>query len=234
MDILKQFLLIALLVALPLQAVAASALNPAVAAHLEALTSQGEGTQLTELAMRKLDKPGTATEKMIKEAVKPMIPYLDASVRQADRNDVHMGIEGPMCFDAAPKLGLLFRALGLPGYVVACGHHVFMVVQTAETMLIVDPTIRQYFGQDAAPSWVPKVFVGTLSELKALYNRDPGLPVLPYKEIYFNADWPAYRRDSKMLSVRSSLLRSPNSKEFAPLTKYFNACAASHACGPKK
>jgi hypothetical protein len=74
---------------------------------------------------------------------------------------------------------------------------------------------------------VPKIFVGTLSELKALYEKDPGLPVLPYQKIYFNQDWPAVRRDSKMLDRRDSFLSSPDSKEHAPLTEYFNAVPAT-------
>jgi hypothetical protein len=133
-----------------------------------------------------------------------------------------MGIDGPTCFDAAPKLGLLLRALGLPGWVAAAGHHVFLIAEAPEAILLIDPTIRQYFGQNRAPDWVPHIFVGTLSELRALYAREPGLPVLPYQEIYFHPEWTAVRHDSRMLGRRDKLLRSPMNQEHAPLTEFLN------------
>ncbi len=201
---------------------AGAPLNPAMRAKIAALASEGEGTHVTEALLRRGDKPGTELEAKLKRAAAAAAPFLDASVKEAPWNDSHMGIAGPSCFDAAPKLGLMFRALGLPGWVASCGHHVFMIVEAAEATLLVDPTIRQYFGQDSAPDWVPLVFVGTLSELKALFARDPGLPVLGYQAIYFNPDWPATRKDSKMLSRRGSFLSSPNSSEHQPLTNYFN------------
>lgn len=206
---------------LPSAAFSAS-LNPEMAAKIAALRSEGEGTRVTEELMKRGDKPGTALQRRLQQAANAAIPFLDESVKNADWNETHMGIDGPSCFDAGPKLGLMFRAKGLPGWVAAAGHHVFMIVEAPEATLLIDPTIRQYFGQNHAPAWVPKVFVGTLSELKALYNRDPGLPVLPYQRIYFDPEWPAKRRDSKMLSARSKFLRSTQSREHAPLTEYFN------------
>lgn len=200
----------------------AAELNPNMRARIAAIVSEGEGTVVTEELMRKGNKPGTEIQKKLTQAANAAAPFLNESVRWADWNDSHMGIDGPSCFDAGPKLGLMFRALGLPGWVAAAGHHVFMIVETKDATLLIDPTIRQYFGQDSAPSWVPRVFVGTLSELKALYAREPGLPNLPYNEIYFNPEWPAKRKDSKMLSARGKFLRSINSKEHAPLTEYFN------------
>jgi hypothetical protein len=201
----------------------AAPLNPAIRARIAALTNEGEGKLVTEKLMRLGDNPGTETQRRLMLAAKAAMPYLDESVRQADWNETHMGLDGPVCFDAAPKLGLMFRARGLPGYVASCAHHVFMIVETPEAVLLIDPTIRQYFGQDGAPSWVPQIFVGTLSELKALYARDPNLPVLPYQAIYFNSESPAYRRDSKMLNRRDNFLWLPASKEHAPLTDFFNA-----------
>jgi hypothetical protein len=202
---------------------ASAALEPAVAARLAALTNEGEGTRITEELLRAGDRPGSAEERRLLRAAASAMPYLEESVRRAGWNDVHMGLDGPACFDAAPKLGLLFRAQGLPGYVAASSHHVFLVAETPSATLLVDPTIRQYFGQDAAPAWVPKIFVGTFSELRALYSRDPGLPVLPYQAVYFDPEWPAYRRDSRMLSRRNQLLSSPGSEEQAPLAAYLNA-----------
>lgn len=210
---------------------AEAALNPGIAARIAGLVNEGEGTVITEALLRLGDHPGTQTQRTLQRAAVAATPYLDASVRQAPWNDSHMGLDGPACFDGAPKLGLMFRARGLPGYVAACGNHVFLIAETPEATLLIDPTIRQYFGQDSAPDWVPTIFVGTLSELKALYAKDPGLPVLPYSSIYFNADSPAYRRDSKMLGQRNRFLSSPESTEYAPLTRYFNLGASADHCG---
>ena len=217
---LKQLLFTALLLA-PASAHSAP-LKPAMEAKIAAIRSEGEGTRVTEELLRKGDKPGTATQRRLQAFAAATIPYLDASVSKAPWNDSHMGIEGPSCFDAAPKFGLMLRAMGMPGWVASCAHHVFVIAETPEATLLIDPTIRQYFGHNHAPAWVPKIFVGTLSELKALYSREPGLPVLPYNKIYFDPEWPAQRRDSKMLSARGKFLRSTQSKEHAPLTGYFN------------
>lgn len=204
-------------------AIAGTPLHPAMRERIAALRSEGEGTRVTEELLRKGDKPGTELQKKLQRAANAMAPFLDASVKEAPWNDSHMGIDGPSCFDAAPKLGLMFRAMKLPGWVASCGHHVFMIVETPEVTLLIDPTIHQYFGQNSAPAWVPQIFVGTLSQLKALYAREPGLPVLPYKQIYFNEDYPATRKDSKMLSRRGQFLGSSGSREHQPLTDYFNA-----------
>jgi hypothetical protein len=210
--------LIASLLAPPARA----ALNPGVAARLASLTSEGEGTPVTETLLRRGDHPGTLVEQKLKQVAKAAASYLDASVRNAPWNDSHMGIDGPVCFDGAPKFGLLLRVLRLQGYVAVCGHHVFLIADYPEATLIIDPTIRQYFGQNLAPDWVPRIFVGTLSELKALYERDPGLPVLPYKQIYFSVDDPASRSDRRMLAHRDRLLSQPEGSEYAPLAEYLN------------
>jgi hypothetical protein len=227
---LKIFLASVLFLGTHVSVCEAAPLNSDVASCLARIRGEDSGARITEELLRKGDKPGTAIQRKIRQAAAAAIPYLDESVRKAPWNESHMGIDGPACFDAAPKFALMLRGMGLPGYVAACAHHVFMIVETAEATLLVDPTIRQYFGQTSAPAWVPKIFVGTLSELKALFARDPGLPVLSYQSIYFNPDWPATRRESKMLSRRDKFLRSSGNAEHAPLTTYFNAGTGSFRC----
>ena len=201
---------------------AAAELKPGMRARIAAIRNEGEGTTITENFLKKGDRRGTETQKSLQNIAASARAYLDASVRAGDWNDTRMGIDGPTCFDAAPKFALMLRALGLPGYVVNNDHHVFLVAETKDATLIIDPTIRQYFGQNYAPTWVPQIFVGTLSELRALYAREPGLPVLPYQQIYFDPSWPSERHDSKMISRRNKFLSSPNSREHEPLTDFFN------------
>jgi len=221
----------ALLAAFVLASVSASSpraaeLDPAMRARIAAIANEGEGSVVTEALLRKHDSSSPAArarKAALVEAATAAAPYLDESVRKAGWNDSHMGIDGPVCFDGAPKLGLLLRALGFPVFTAATGSHVFLIAVYPEAMFVVDPTIHQYFGQDAAPEWAPQVFVGTVSELAALYQRDPGVPVLPYRKIYFDAEWPAYRKDSMILSKRDKFLWSPFSAENAPLASFFNA-----------
>lgn len=221
---MKQFLILLLL----LPSISHAALKPSIAKRLASFKNEGDGKEITEALLKKGDKPGTELEKKLKQVAKDVMPYLDSSVRNADWNrELRFGIDGPSCFDAAPKLGVIFRALGLPGYVVARPEHVFMIVETPEVVLLVDPTIRQNFGHDLAPSWVPRIFVGTLSELKALFRRDPQVPNLPYTKFYFDPENPPTRRESKMLDRRDKLLSSPETKEHAPLTEFLNRSTSS-------
>ena len=214
------------LLAFPGSGSRAAELDPAMRARIAAVANEGEGTLVSEALLRKHDSSSSAArarEAALIAAASAAAPYLDESVRKAPWNDARMGIDGPVCFDGAPKLGLMLRALGYPVYTAATGSHVFLIAVYPEAMFLVDPTIHQYFGQDAAPGWVPQVFVGTVSELAALYGRDPGVPVLPYRKIYFDLEWPAYRKDSMIVSKRDRLLWSPFNAENAPLAAYFNA-----------
>jgi hypothetical protein len=200
-----------------------AALNPSMQSRLASLVNEGEGTAVSEALLARGDHPGTDIEKKLRNIARAAEHDLDESVRNADWNDAHFGIDGPACFDGAPKFGLLLRALHLPGYVAASGSHVFLIAQTADAALLIDPTIHQYFGQDSAPDWVPRIFVGTLSELRALYEREPGLPLLPFEKIYFDPEWPASRKDSKMLGQRDRLLSRQSDAEYAPLVRFLNA-----------
>ncbi len=196
----------------------ATTLDPVASARIAAISNDGDGTAVNERLLARGDNPGTDAQRKIMQAAAEATQYLDASVKVSQ----NIGIDGPVCFDAAPKFALMLRGRSLPGYVAYNSHHVYMIAETANAVLLIDPTIRQYFGQDSAPSWVPKIFVGTLSELKALYARDPGLPLLHYQDIYFDAMYPATRSDSRMISVRDSFLSSSESSEYSPLTEYFN------------
>lgn len=115
--------------------------------------------------------------------------------------------------------------MGFPVHTVSTTGHVFLIADYPEGVFIVDPTFRQFLGQDAAPDYVPRIFVGGLSELAAIYERDPNVPVMPYRKIYFDSSWPPTIRDSFLVSSRDSFLWSPMNEEHAPLTAYFNAQA---------
>ena len=205
---------------------ASAQLDPAARERIAALSSAGDGEAVTETLLRRHEGTGpqARAEKaaLIAASIEAM-PYLDESVRHAPDIDPPMGIDGPTCFNAAPKLGMMLRAEGFPVLTVATAGHVFLIARYPDATFIVDPTIRQFLGQDAAPDWVPRIFVGGVSELAALYQKDPGLPVMPYRQIYFNPEWPSAVADSKMIGRRDRFLWSPMSAEHAPLTRYFNA-----------
>jgi hypothetical protein len=210
--------------ALLLPAAHAAGLDPAARARLSALKNEGEGALVSEQALRRRERrtPEAAARKQaLKDAAYRAAPFLDQSVRRYPRNDTGTGLEGKNCFDAAPKLAMMLRAQGWPVYSAHAAGHVFLIADFPEGSFIVDPTIRQFLGEGRV-SWVPLIFVGTVSELAALYARDPGLPVLPYRKIYFDAEWPAYRKDSAMLGKRDALLRSPDGAEYGPIASYFN------------
>lgn len=214
---MKTLILLALLWA---SAANAFGLSADISERLANISTDGDGTELTESALARGDRPGTELSKKLKEIVRGAAGAVNKSVLEAGWNESKMSIDGPVCFDAAPKLALLLRGRGYPAHVTASGHHVFIVLETKEVSLIIDPTIHQYFGQDAAPAWAPQIFVGTLSELKALYARDPGLAVLPYDQVYFNPADKSVRRDSKIVAARTKMTYLSFSSEQAPLIEY--------------
>jgi hypothetical protein len=203
-----------------LTAPASAQLDAAMRARIEAIAPIGPDIEITEALLRRGDASGQKAALAAAAAIATR--YLDASVRAVPTDEARLGIEGANCFDAAPKLGLMLRAKGFPVSTVGAGSHVYLVASFPRGMLVVDPTIRQYFGAAGSPSWVPKIFVGTVSDLAALYAREPARPVLPYRDIYF-PEFGARRKDGKIFSRRSSYLSSPSSQEHAPLTAYFNA-----------
>lgn len=195
-------------------------LDASISERLAGISDEGDGVKLTESGLAKGDRPGSDLAKKLKSVVREAAPYLNKSVLNGGWNESKMSIDGPVCFDAAPKLAMMLRAQGFPAHVAASGHHVFIVLETKDVSLIVDPTIHQYFGQDASPDWAPRIFVGTLSELKALYARDPGVPVMTYDLVYFNPEDPSVRRDTKIVGMRSKLQYLWFNSEQAPLIEY--------------
>ncbi|MBI2362577.1 MAG: hypothetical protein HYV15_04260, partial [Elusimicrobia bacterium] len=73
-----------------------------------------------------------------------------------------MSLDDPCCGVAAPVMGVLLRRAGVPVDAVQAEFHTFLVREAGGQVMVVDPTIRQFFGGKRAPAGVPQVFVGTL------------------------------------------------------------------------
>ncbi len=121
--------------------------------------------QEAELSRRKI---------ILAEAVRTVLPALAASVAAGDWNGPGTTLDKPCCGDAAPKLALLLRGRGHALNVVEAETHYYLMQVVGTGQLIVDPTIRQFFGGPRAPPDVPTVFVGTISELNELFSRRAG------------------------------------------------------------
>lgn len=80
-------------------------------------------------------------------------------------------LDGPCCGDAAPKLAVMLRGRGLPARLVEAEFHYYVILDLPEGQIVVDPTVRQFFGREAAPPSVPTVFVGTVAQLNGLFQR---------------------------------------------------------------
>jgi hypothetical protein len=86
-------------------------------------------------------------------------------------------ISSSRCFEVAPKFGEILKEVGVAtrAYTTNAAH-VFL----KSDELIIDPTIRQFFG--AGAKGIPDVFVGTREELIKLFQSKDALRT--FKEVY--------------------------------------------------
>ncbi|MBI3298427.1 MAG: hypothetical protein HYZ75_09710 [Elusimicrobia bacterium] len=82
-----------------------------------------------------------------------------------------MTLDDPCCGVAAPIFGALLRRAEVPVDVVEAETHVYLLRRLGGELLVVDPSIRQFFGGAKAPAEIPTVFIGTFGELSALFER---------------------------------------------------------------
>lgn len=125
---------------------------------------------------------------VVRGAVERALPALRESVTLGSWSGPHTTLDESCCGDAAPKLAALLRARGIPARLVEAEFHYYVILNLPEGQLVVDPTIRQFFGKKGAPRGVPSVFVGTIGELTALFAHHAAAKTTRYEmhRIYFS------------------------------------------------
>ena len=125
---------------------------------------------------------------VVRGAIERALPALRESVALGSWSGPHTTLDESCCGDAAPKLAALLRSRGIPARLVEAEFHYYVILNLPEGQLVVDPTIRQFFGKKGAPRSVPAVFVGTIGELTALFAHHAAAKTTRYDthRIYFS------------------------------------------------
>lgn len=129
-------------------------------------------------------------------------------------------LDGPCCGDAAPKLAVMLRGHGLPARLVEAEFHYYVMLDLPEGQIVVDPTVRQFFGRGDAPPDVPTVFVGTIPQLHELFRRHASAKTTKYEpsRIYFSD---ARVRETGLLALDDAL-RSGAAAEHEPIRRFLS------------
>jgi hypothetical protein len=137
-------------------------------------------------------------------AVREAAPALRESVAEGYFHEGRMTLCDAVCGDAAPKLALVLQRLGLPVDVVEAEFHYYDLWDHSAGSLIVDPTIRQFFGGRRAPSTVPEVFAGTHAQLNRLFetHRQARTSSQPLERLYFRG---AATRNEKVAELEREM-----------------------------
>ena len=154
----------------------------------------------------------------IRETVEAALPALRESVALGGWLGPSTTLDSSCCGDAAPKLAVLLRARGIPVRLVEAELHYYLILDLPGGQVVVDPTIRQFFGRADAPRDIPQVFVGTTWELQALFHRQAGFKRTRYSapRLYFSE---AVVRERKVAELEAAV-REGSSAEHAPLRRF--------------
>lgn len=155
---------------------------------------------------------------IVRAEVERALPVLRESVALGSWNGPHTTLSESCCGDAAPKLAAILRARGLPARLVEAEFHYYVILDLPEAQIVLDPTIRQFFGKKHAPRGIPDVFVGTLGELGSLFERYKAAKTTRYDtgRIYFSE---AVSREEQLSSVALDIVRG-GPRDLAPLRRY--------------
>ena len=155
---------------------------------------------------------------IVRGVVERALPALRESVALGSWNGPRTTLDESCCGDAAPKLAALLRARGVPARLIESEFHYFVILDLPEGQLIVDPTIRQFFGKKAAPRGVPMVFIGSLAELNALFRHHHGAKTTRYDvpRLYFSY---AHTREEHLKRVEADL-RAGGPQDLEPLRRH--------------
>ena len=153
----------------------------------------------------------------VRRAVEGVIPALRESVTRGGWNGPDTTLDESCCGDAAPKLAALLRAKGVPARLVEAEFHYYVTVDAGDEMIVVDPSVRQFFGKKKAPLTVPTVFVGTIGELTKMYERHRVVKSTRYEpaRIYFSE---AVQREAKLQATIEAIRTNP-AAEYEPLRR---------------
>ncbi len=123
----------------------------------------------------------------VRNAVQRALPALRESVALGSWNGPRTTLDESCCGDAAPKLALLLRAQGVPARLVEAELHYYVLLDLPDGQIVIDPTVRQFFGKKQAPKGIPQVFVGDLAELADFFRRHAAVKTTRYDppRIYF-------------------------------------------------
>lgn len=156
----------------------------------------------------------------VRSAVARALPALRESVALGGWNGPRTTLDESCCGDAAPKLALLLRAQGVPARLVEAEFHYYVLLDLPDGQIVIDPTVRQFFGKKLAPKAVPHVFVGDLAELADFFRRHAAAKTTRYdpSRIYFRDA--AVREDA--LRAFESEVRAGAAAEHEPLRSFLS------------
>ncbi|MBI2387830.1 MAG: hypothetical protein HYV14_17730 [Elusimicrobia bacterium] len=155
---------------------------------------------------------------IVRGAVARALPALRESVALGGWNGPHTTLDESCCGDAAPKLALLLRAQGVPARLVEAEFHYYVLLDLPDGQIIVDPTVRQFFGKKQAPKTIPHVFAGTIGDLNAFFQRHAASKTTKYdpRRIYFRD---AAVREDALLAFEAKL-RAGGEADHGPLRRF--------------
>ena len=169
----------------------------------------------------------------LRGAVQRALPSLRESVALGGWNGPATTLDESCCGDAAPKLALLLRAQGIPARLVEAEFHYYVMLDLPDGQIVVDPTVRQFFGKKKAPRAVPQVFVGTIADLTAFFQRHAAAKTTKYdpQRIYFRDS--VVREDA--LRSFEAAVRAGGAAEHDPLRRFLGLppAAARPPDGPR-
>lgn len=188
---------------------------------------EGERVSVTVLPAGGSASPATTLRlAAVRAAVREADLALSRSVRLGEWNGPDTTLDDSACGDAAPKLAAMLRARGIPARLIEAELHYYVLVPSADGPIIVDPTIRQFFGRRAAPRSIPRIFAGTLPELNGLYGahaRSKTTRFDPWR-IYFSE---AVVREDRLASFEARLASNEASPELQVLREFRDGPRAS-------
>lgn len=118
---------------------------------------------------RSLDPVVAERKQQIRDVMDGWEKPLEDNVRNTTWNS-SPSLSTNTCGNASPKTTAILNKEGIPAQTVRTDAHVFVESKTDKGDVIVDPTIRQFFGADNAPKDMKKIFVGTKDELKQFWR----------------------------------------------------------------
>lgn len=199
----------------PAQDLAPAQLRPVLQAMRE--LSPGRAPAVPDgTPVREADILGGRADEELAAVVRRATPFLARSVRAGRWAGPDTTLSSPACGDAAPKLAVLLRRAGIPADLVEAAGHFYVLVRRASGPVVVDPTVRQFFGGARAPASVPEVFVGGYAELRDLFRRHGSRLEPPSRcDAAYLRD---ARADNSRAREREAAMRTdPGSAENAPL-----------------